>query len=388
MSDVKVQNVSKSFNGVTAVDRVSMEIKAGEFFSLLGPSGCGKTTLLRMIAGLEFPDSGAILLSGKDLTSVPANRRPVNMVFQSYALFPHLTVFENIAFGLRLAKVQESQIQERVSQALQLVRLPDLWARYPKQLSGGQQQRIAFARAVVNRPSVLLLDEPLSALDPKIRVEMQAELARFKKELQMTFIMVSHDQSEAFGLSDRLAVMSAGKVEQIGTPEEIYGSPATSFVADFIGNTNVFQARIISNDRHSCTVELDDKVTLRARLDHLTTAPGPGESLHLWIRSSAIKIRQEPFVEQQDFSRRSSQNIENNQEQCTTEFNELKATVIHRSFQGENCDYRLQLTPKLQLNATVQQNESSPIKLAVGESCRAIIAANDVRLVRSSSTAN
>jgi spermidine/putrescine transport system ATP-binding protein len=244
--DVELRQVFKVFNGETAVRGIDLEIRQGEFFSILGPSGCGKTTTLRMIAGFETPTRGEILLRGQSVTHTPPYQRPVNTVFQSYALFNHLTVWDNVAFGLRLKKCSRAEISDRVDQALQLVKMDIFAKRYPAQLSGGQQQRVALARALVNRPTVVLLDEPLGALDLKLRKEMQVELSNLHRELGLTFVMVTHDQEEALSLSDRIAVMNQGSIEQIGTPSEIYEAPATAFVADFIGDTNLFQGQVES----------------------------------------------------------------------------------------------------------------------------------------------
>ncbi len=246
--DVELLNVFKFFNQERAVHGVDLDIRQGEFFSILGPSGCGKTTTLRLIAGFERADAGQVLIRGQSMTSVPPYRRPVNTVFQSYALFNHLNVWENVAFGLRLKKFRKKEIESRVKQALELVKLDGLRSRFPNQLSGGQQQRIALARAIVNRPAVLLLDEPLGALDLKLRKEMRVELSNLHKELGLTFIMVTHDQEEALSLSDRVAVMNQGKIEQVGTPSEIYEQPQTVFVADFIGDTNLLAGEITGVD--------------------------------------------------------------------------------------------------------------------------------------------
>lgn len=246
--DVELRNVFKFFNQEPAVHGVDLDIKQGEFFSILGPSGCGKTTTLRLIAGFERVDAGKLLIQGQLMTDVPAYQRPVNTVFQSYALFNHLNVWENIAFGLRLQKISKSEISSRVTEALKLVKMESLRSRFPSQLSGGQQQRVALARALVNRPAVILLDEPLGALDLKLRKEMQVELSNLHKDLELTFVMVTHDQEEALSLSDRIAVMNQGKIEQIGTPREIYECPQTVFVADFIGDTNLFSGEIAEID--------------------------------------------------------------------------------------------------------------------------------------------
>src|SRR5438034_2411213 len=241
---IAVDGVSKRFGGVTAVDDVSVSIGEGEFFSLLGPSGCGKTTTLRMIAGFEVPDEGRILLQGRDVTSVLPSRRPVNMVFQQYALFPHMSIYDNIAFGLKVKRVPRGEHRERIEQLLRVVELEGLERRRPRQLSGGQQQRVALARALVNRPAALLLDEPLGALDVKLRKQMQLELKRIQTELGTTFVYVTHDQEEALAMSDRIAVMNRGLVEQIGGPREIYEHPQTAFVADFIGSLNALDLTV------------------------------------------------------------------------------------------------------------------------------------------------
>jgi spermidine/putrescine transport system ATP-binding protein len=254
MSDLRsqsvvIESVSKSFDGVTAVDDVSLEIGSGEFFSLLGPSGCGKTTTLRMIAGFERPDAGRIAIGDTDVTERPPHLRPVNTVFQSYALFPHLSVEQNVAFGLRFKDVVKSEKRSRVAEALELVRLGGYGQRRPHQLSGGQQQRVALARALVLSPSVLLLDEPLGALDAKLRRELQVELKSIQREIGITFLYVTHDQEEALTMSDRLAVMAGGKVEQLGAPRDVYERPETAFVADFLGVSNLMRARVLDDKR-------------------------------------------------------------------------------------------------------------------------------------------
>ncbi len=239
---IKLDQVTKTFDGrVMAVDAVTLDIAAGEFFSLLGPSGCGKTTSLRMIAGFEHPDSGRVHVGGKDVTDLPVHRRDMGMVFQSYALFPHRTVAENVAFGLRMREVPKPEIERRVAAALAQVALTGFETRKPGQLSGGQQQRVALARALVVEPPVLLCDEPLGALDRKLRQQMQFELKELQKRLGVTLVFVTHDQEEALAMSDRIAVMNGGKVEQVGTPTEIYERPRTRFVADFIGEINILE---------------------------------------------------------------------------------------------------------------------------------------------------
>ena len=241
---IALEGVSKRFGKADAVREVTLAIGEGEFFSLLGPSGCGKTTTLRMIAGLEVPDEGRIVLQGQDVTTVSANRRPVNMVFQQYALFPHMSIYDNVAFGLKVKRVPARERRERIEELLGVVALEGLEGRRPRQLSGGQQQRVALARALVNKPAALLLDEPLGALDVKLRKQMQLELKRIQHELGTTFVYVTHDQDEALAMADRIAVMNGGRVEQVGGPREIYEHPQTAFVADFIGSLNMLELRV------------------------------------------------------------------------------------------------------------------------------------------------
>jgi len=259
--DVQLRALTKQYDETLAVDAIDASINAGEFFSLLGPSGCGKTTTLRMIAGFVRPTSGEILLDGVDVAQVPPHNRNVHTVFQNYALFPHLNVFDNIAFGLRRQKVGKAEVRRRVEESLELVELGGMGARRPQQLSGGQQQRVALARALVLRPAVLLLDEPLGALDAKIRKQLRLELKALQEEVGITFVFVTHDQEEALSMSDRVAVMSKGRIEQIGTPAEVYESPATVFVADFLGVSNLMDAEAIPEPEHAddrCTVAVGD----------------------------------------------------------------------------------------------------------------------------------
>ena len=247
--DVAIEELSKSFGTFAVLKDINLNIRKGEFFSLLGPSGCGKTTLLRIIAGFETPDTGVVTFDGTDILSLPPNRRQANTVFQSYALFPHLTVFENVAFSMRLRKKSNSEINEKVGQYLKLVQLEGHANKKPNMLSGGQKQRVAIARALINEPKVLLLDEPLSALDAKLRQHMLIELDQIHDKIGITFIYVTHDQQEALSVSDRIAVMNLGNVLQVGTPHEIYESPATEFVARFIGETNLFDATVASVEK-------------------------------------------------------------------------------------------------------------------------------------------
>jgi spermidine/putrescine transport system ATP-binding protein len=284
---IGLESVSKRFGGVGAVDDVSLEIGEGEFFSLLGPSGCGKTTTLRMVAGFERPDEGRIVLHGDDVTTVPANKRPVNMVFQQYALFPHMSVYDNVAFGLKVKRVPRAEHGGRIQEMLRVVSLEGLEKRRARQLSGGQQQRVALARALVNRPEALLLDEPLGALDVKLRKHMQLELKRIQHELGTTFVYVTHDQEEALAMSDRIAVMNGGRVEQIGGPREIYERPQTAFVADFIGSLNAFDFRVDELIGDSAVMRLgeDGRLVVPINGGH-----SPGETLRVAVRPERIQI--------------------------------------------------------------------------------------------------
>jgi spermidine/putrescine transport system ATP-binding protein len=287
--EVGLYDVTKRFGPMVAVDRVTIEVARGEFFSLLGPSGCGKTTSLRMIAGFEEPDSGRVVLTGHDIAGVAPYRRNVNTVFQSYALFPHLTVADNVAFGLKRKRMPKAEVRERVSRYLELVQLRGYDKRRPSQLSGGQQQRVALARALVNEPAVLLLDEPLGALDLKLRKQMQLELMRIQREVGVTFIYVTHDQEEALVMSDRLAVMSQGRVEQIGYPEDIYERPATRFVAGFIGTSNIIEADIVGRvgDLLQIASGTGDRLLVAPPPDR---ALRPGEKVAFTVRPEKLRV--------------------------------------------------------------------------------------------------
>jgi spermidine/putrescine transport system ATP-binding protein len=256
--EVELRSLTKRYDEALAVNAINATINAGEFFSLLGPSGCGKTTTLRMIAGFVRPTAGEILLDGDDVAQVPPHKRNVHTVFQNYALFPHLDVFDNVAFGLKRKRTGKDEIRRRVEEAISLVELDGYGARRPSQLSGGQQQRVALARALVLRPAVLLLDEPLGALDAKIRKQLRIELKALQEEVGITFVFVTHDQEEALSMSDRIAVMSKGKIEQIGSPSEVYEDPATVFVADFLGISNLMDAQVLGPDGDCCTIAVGD----------------------------------------------------------------------------------------------------------------------------------
>jgi spermidine/putrescine transport system ATP-binding protein len=286
-ADVRLDRVTKRFGDVVAVDDLTLDIERGEFFSLLGPSGCGKTTTLRMIGGFEEPTEGTIFLGGRDVTDLPAYRRDVNTVFQSYALFPHLSVYENVAFGLRRKKVAKDEIRSRVLEALELVDLPGFERRKPSQLSGGQQQRVALARALINGPQVLLLDEPLGALDLKLRKQMQLELKRIQHEVGITFLYVTHDQEEAMTMSNRIAVMRFGNIEQIGGPEDVYENPATEFVAGFLGASNLLIGEVTERGLKDATVLVEGGSAIRIPTGRLN---GADRNVKVGVRPEKIRL--------------------------------------------------------------------------------------------------
>lgn len=311
LNEVELRHVSKSYQSLPAVSDVSLIVESGEFVTLLGPSGCGKTTLLRMIAGFEYPDTGSVFLRGKDVTAVPPYRRDVCTVFQQYALFPHLTVLENIAFGLRRRRAPKNEIALKVDRALELVQLGGKQDRKPAGLSGGEQQRVALARALVLEPKVLLLDEPLAALDLKLRRQMQIELKRLQRQTGIAFLFVTHDQEEALSMSDRIAVFRRGRLLQSGTPEELYDRPQTRFVADFLGEANLLPARIVSSDSQHGRMEIAGSILSLTRLPDM---PAAGHAL-LAIRPERIAIRCEPA------------------ESC------IPCRMVERAFHGESCNY-------------------------------------------------
>jgi spermidine/putrescine transport system ATP-binding protein len=330
---VEILHVSKRFGDLRAVDDVSLSIAAGEFVSLLGPSGCGKTTTLRMLAGFETPDSGEIHISGQSVASVPPHKRDVNTVFQQYALFPHLSILDNVAFGPRSKGVAKDAARKQAAELLDVVRLGDLGARKPNQLSGGQQQRVALARALVNRPSALLLDEPLGALDLKLRQAMQLELKRIQREVGITFIFVTHDQEEALTMSDRIAVMSQGRIEQVGTPEEIYNQPATIFVAGFIGSANLLPATItaIDGDTVMSTVSGGARVTAAGNGRSFTV----GSQATVMIRPERIALEDDPIDGQPN----------------------VRARVTERIFHGASSDVIVRLADGTELVADLEADD-------------------------------
>ena len=284
-----LQHIQKSFGTTQVVQDFNLDVEAGEFVSFLGPSGCGKTTVLRMVAGFEEPSGGSILIGGRDVTHLKPNQRKIGMVFQAYALFPNLTVAQNVGFGLKIAGMTKADIDRRVKEMLGIIKLPELGDRYPYQLSGGQQQRVALARALAPSPKLLLLDEPLSALDAKVRVSLRDEIRAIQKELGITTVFVTHDQEEALSISDRIVVMYGGKAEQVGTPFEIYNRPATRFVANFVGTLNVLEGRVA--DAASGVVEVHaEKLSLKGRLNGART----GDHLSLALRPEAIALGRKP----------------------------------------------------------------------------------------------
>ncbi len=286
------KNITKKYSGSTTLNDVSFSIKKGEFFSLLGPSGCGKTTLLRLLAGFEKPDSGTILLDGNEITHITANQRPINTVFQNYSLFPHLSIWENIAFGLRIAKCPRDEMQDKVEKMLKLIQMSDHAHKMPDSISGGQKQRVAIARALINQPQILLLDEPLAALDLKLRQKMLIDLDRIHDEVGITFIFVTHDQTEALGVSDRIAVLQKGSLEQIGTPVEIYETPKSTFVADFIGDTNFFNGTIVQQSEISpvdyCLLDIAQFSPILCFNDKKSIETAPKSA----VETAAFKLKQ------------------------------------------------------------------------------------------------
>jgi spermidine/putrescine transport system ATP-binding protein len=335
---IEIDHVTKSFDDYTAVDDAHFTINKGEFFSMLGPSGCGKTTTLRMIAGFDSPTTGAVRLSGVDVSNTPPYKRDVNTVFQQYALFPHMSVLKNVMFGLTIKGVSKDEAKKRAQEMLDVVRLGDFSDRKPAQLSGGQQQRVALARALVNKPQALLLDEPLSALDLKLRQAMQFELKRIQREVGITFIFVTHDQTEALTMSDRIAVMNEGRVEQIGTPEEIYNEPATRFVGGFIGDANLLNARVESVDNDSVKLSMgDDTITSRS----LAGTFAPGDDVTVMIRPERIVLSPEA-----DADKPSS--------------DYLTCTVKAHTFQGAQSRYGLQTADGQEMFAYIDWTDELP----------------------------
>jgi spermidine/putrescine transport system ATP-binding protein len=344
--DVRLDRVTKRFHDVVAVNDLSMEIRRGEFFSMLGPSGCGKTTTLRMIGGFEEATAGTIYLGDQAVTELPPFKRDVNTVFQNYALFPHLTVFDNVAFGLRRKKVPKDEVGQRVGAMLDLVELPGYERRRPGQLSGGQQQRVALARALINKPRVLLLDEPLGALDLKLRKQMQIELKRIQTEVGITFIYVTHDQEEAMTMSDRIAVMRAGKIEQLGAPEELYERPTTAFVAGFLGVSNLLDGDVIGRNGELVEVRLGDGSILRAPTDRVNGAT----SVRVGVRPE--KLRVEPMESAAE---------------TDPELNTLGGRVLDASYIGVSTQYLVRTSDGHRMTIYAQNLETSGVGEALAD---------------------
>ncbi len=327
---IEFRHITKRFGPVTAVDDVSLTIEEGEFFALLGPSGCGKTTLLRMLAGFEMPTRGSILIDGKDITRAPPNARPVNMVFQSYAVFPHLDVMRNIEYGLRMEGAGTAERRERAEAALAMVQLEGYGDRMPDQLSGGQRQRVALARAIVKRPRVLLLDEPLSALDAKLREELRFELSALQDKLGITFVMVTHDQDEALALATRCAVMHKGSLMQVATPADLYEFPASRLVADFIGSVNLFEGRVEVDESDHAVIDLPE-VGVKAWLDHGTGASG---TVQIWLALRPEKV---------ELHKRANGSGPPTMEGTPAGHNVLKGTILDIAYLGSESVYDVRL---------------------------------------------
>jgi len=338
-ADVRIERVTKRFGDFVAVDDLSLEIQRGEFFSMLGPSGCGKTTTLRMIGGFEEVTAGTIYLGDTDVTDLPPFKRATNTVFQSYALFPHLSIFENIAFGLKRRKVPAAEIKSQVGTMLELVELPGYEQRKPSQLSGGQQQRVALARALINNPQVLLLDEPLGALDLKLRKQMQVELKRIQSEVGITFIFVTHDQEEAMTMSDRIAVMRYGAIEQLGTPEELYERPQTDFVARFLGVSNLLDAEVAGKDDRFADLRLGDGSIVRAPANMLNGQ----QRVRLGVRPEKLRILA----------------VDDGVAEADGELNALDGTVLDASYMGVSTQYLVATRDHHQMIVYAQNIETS-----------------------------
>jgi spermidine/putrescine transport system ATP-binding protein len=354
---VELRSVTKRFGSFTAVQDVSLGVRSGEFITLLGPSGCGKTTMLRMISGFETPTEGIVMLDGKDVTNVPPYRRDVNQVFQSYALFPHLTVEDNIAFGLKMRNTPRQETARRVRQVIDLVSLGGFENRKPSELSGGQRQRVALARAIVCEPKVLLLDEPLSALDAKLRHQMQLELKRLQQRLGITFIFVTHDQEEALTMSDRIAVINKGKIEQLGSVHEIYHQPRTTFVANFIGEANILPATVISRGTDGVRIKLDSKVDLVIRD---ATLSDDVETLLVSIRPEKIHITRRPHEH----------------------MNSFEAVIEQEVFKGATDELLLRLESGLQLTAVAANESAHQECFSKGENVFCSLHPSDITVVQ------
>lgn len=356
---VELSNLTKRFRDVTAVEDVDLSVRDGELLTLLGPSGCGKTTTLRMVAGFEKPSEGVVSLGGREVTQTPSYSRDTGMVFQHYALFPHMTVADNIAFGLEMEGVPDDEIEDRTREALEMVRLPGLGDRYPSELSGGQQQRVALARALIIEPEVLLLDEPLSDLDKKLREEMRLEILRLHRELDVTMIYVTHNQEEALTISDRMAVMADGQIQQVGTPEEVYQEPNNEFVADFIGNANLLNGTVVAANDDEVTVELEEGSDITLNREVANSETTPGREVTLLFRPERFKVYAEDFD--------------------PDETNTLTGTVTEVTYLGSRIDYFVDIgvdevhvvQQNIQRQSTFQQGD--PVTLSFTEDAPFVI---------------
>ena len=388
---LELKEIKKSFTeGEAVLDNISLEISKGEFITLLGSSGCGKTTTLRIIAGLEQPDAGSVWLDGRDVTGLEPNQRDVNTVFQNYALFPHMNVAENIGYGLKLKKVPKSEIRKKVSQMLELVQLEGYEKRKPSELSGGQKQRVAIARALVNNPKILLLDEPLGALDLQLRRAMQIELKHLQKKLGITFIYITHDQEEAINMSDRIAVMKDGRIEQIGTPDEIYNHPKTSYVATFVGNANILHGVAESIQGENAIVKIgNDRVIVKLETSQQDTGDtrakqylAAGEKVTLAVRSENILLQETAVIGDTGIDHRDTVDISVSggglDAHNKNSVSGLQATVTEKNFAGGQLRVTLKLSDGTQLIASRYGIDAS---VAEGQTVRCSFLPTDVVLV-------
>jgi spermidine/putrescine ABC transporter ATP-binding subunit len=359
--ELEVRGLTKRYSPQVTVGPISFDVREGEFFSLLGPSGCGKTTTLRCIAGFETLSEGSILLSGERLDGKPPHRRDVGLVFQNYALFPHLTVFDNVAFGLRLRRIPATELKNRVGRMLELVGLSQMAGRFPAQLSGGQQQRIAIARSLVLEPRILMFDEPLSNLDLKLRIQMRDELRRLQRQLGKTSIYVTHDQTEALVLSDRIAVLSHGHIEQIGTPDEIYEQPATTFVAEFIGSSNLLNARVVERNGQAMIIETTGGLRLCCASGRDAEPTSPDVSVLLRPERIRVETLRDAGA--------------------TTEPNRFRARISEITYLGEDLHFYLELTGGQTLRAALK-NGSAARRFAAAQPVEIVVDPGDIRILR------
>ena len=356
---VRLDSISKSFGGKTVIENISLEIEAGERFTLLGQSGCGKTTLLRMIAGFETPDSGTIAIEGQDVGSLPIEKRPVGLIFQNYALFPHMSVYDNIAVGPRIRKHSESEIAKRIDELLEITHLKALRNVYPGQISGGEAQRVALARAVINRPKILLLDEPLSALDLSLRQHLREELVEMQRALNITFLFVTHDQEEAMGLATRMGIMDQGCLQQVGTPAELYERPETDFIAEFLGDVNRLTGKVEQRTGNKITVSLGASGNIQC----VSEIPGlENQNISCYVRPEKLFF---------DTGRPQTQPV-----------NILQGTLRDIQFFGSHSRYQLELAGGQTLTLSTQHRKSHTAQYSIGDSVRVLFAVSDVFTTR------